>query len=93
MHATPAQALQIHVELRARHSLAMHFAMFAGSDHEALEPIIELEEAKRAMVMVMCVANRQGSEDEGEGERRSVCDWWMEGGMSSTSARPLWYIQ
>jgi len=81
MHATPAQALQIHVELRACHSLAMHFATLAGSDQEALEPIIELEQAKRAMEMVTCAANRQGSEDEGEGERRSVGDWWMEGRM------------
>ncbi|KAI0279568.1 beta-lactamase superfamily domain-containing protein [Russula aff. rugulosa BPL654] len=65
MHATPAQALQMHVELRARHSLAMHFATFAGSDYEALEPIVELEQAKRAMEMGVV----------------SVGDWWMEGGM------------
>ncbi len=58
MHATPAQALQIHVELRACHSLAMHFATLAGSDQEALEPIIELKQAKRAMEMVTCAANR-----------------------------------
>jgi hypothetical protein len=43
MHATLAQALQMHVELRARHSLAMHFSMRAGSDCEALEPIVEFE--------------------------------------------------
>jgi N-acyl-phosphatidylethanolamine-hydrolysing phospholipase D len=84
MHATPAQALQMHVDLRARHSLAMHFATFAGSDHEALEPIVELEQARRAMEMVTGAADHQGSEDEGEGERQgvvSVGDWWMEGGM------------
>jgi hypothetical protein len=78
MHATPAQALQMHVELRARHSLAMHFATFAGSDYEALEPIVELEQAKRAMEMVTGAADRQGSEDKGV---VSVGDWWMEGGM------------
>ena len=82
MHATPAQALQMHVELRARHSLGMHFATFAGSDYEALEPIVELEQAKRAMEMVTGAADRQGSEDEGDGEMVvSVGDWWMEGGM------------
>ena len=84
MHATPAQALQVHVKLRARHSLGMHFATFAGSDYEALEPIVELEQAKRAMEMVTGAADRQGSEDEGEGEEVgvvSVGDWWMEGGM------------
>jgi len=76
----------MHVELRARHSLAMHFATFAGSDYEALEPIVELEQAKRAMEMVTGAADRQGSEDEGEGKGNgegvvSVGDWWMEGGM------------
>jgi hypothetical protein len=76
----------MHVDLRARHSLAMHFATFAGSDHEALEPIVELEQARRAMEMVTSPADHQGSEDEGEGEGEregvvSVGDWWMEGGM------------
>ncbi len=33
---------------------AMHFATLAGSDQEALEPIIELKQAKRAMEMVTC---------------------------------------
>ena len=61
----------------------MHFATFAGSDFEALEPIIELEQAKREMEIGM---DRQGSEDavEGEGEVvRSVgtANWWEEGGM------------
>ena len=57
----------MHGALRARHSLAMHFATFAGSDIEALDPIVELERAKREM-------------GEGEGAQ-IVGDWWMEGGM------------
>jgi N-acyl-phosphatidylethanolamine-hydrolysing phospholipase D len=36
----------MHAALRSRHSLAMHFATFAGSDFEALKPIIELEQAQ-----------------------------------------------
>jgi len=73
----------MHAALRARHSLAMHFATFAGSDFEALEPIVELERAKREMDTD---ADHQGSEDEGvregEGEGvRPVGDWWVEGGM------------
>jgi hypothetical protein len=61
----------------------MHFATFAGSDFEAIEPIIELEQAKRDMEAGV---DRQGSKDKGEGEgegvrARSVGDWWMEGGM------------
>ena len=51
-HATPAEALRMHVDVRARHSLAMHFATFAGSDVEALDPIVELEKAKREMAML-----------------------------------------
>ncbi|KAN0120837.1 Metallo-hydrolase/oxidoreductase [Russula decolorans] len=81
MHATPAQALQMHVDLRARHSLAMHFATFAGSDYEALEPIVELEQARRGMEIVTGAADRQGSDDKIEGVGVSVGDWWMKGGM------------
>ena len=76
----------MHVDLRARHSLAMHFATFAGSNYEALEPIVELEQAKRGMEMVTgaTAADRQGSEDKREGEATgvvSVGDWWTKGGM------------
>jgi hypothetical protein len=42
----------MHLALRSRHSLAMHFATFAGSDVEALDPILELEQAKREMMML-----------------------------------------
>ncbi|KAI9435417.1 Metallo-hydrolase/oxidoreductase [Lactarius indigo] len=71
-HATPAHALRMHVALRARHSLAMHFATFAGSDVEALDPIVELEQAKREMAMT------PPAED---GVADIVGDWWAEGGM------------
>jgi hypothetical protein len=47
--ATPAQALRMHNALRSCHSLAMHFAMFEGSDVEAFEPKIELDPVKREM--------------------------------------------
>ena len=42
VHATPEQAVLIHRDIKSRHSLAMHFATFAGSDIEAFEPIVEL---------------------------------------------------
>jgi N-acyl-phosphatidylethanolamine-hydrolysing phospholipase D len=71
----------MHVDLRARHSLAMHFATFAGSDYEALEPIVELEQARRGMEIVTGAADRQGSDDKIEGVGVSVGDWWMKGGM------------
>ena len=68
-HATPSQAVRMHGALRARHSLAMHFATFAGSDVEAFDPVVELERAKREIGGL-----------EGE-EMQAVGDWWMEGGM------------
>ena len=41
IHTTPAQALHLHVKLGARHLPTMHFATFAGSDYEALGPILQ----------------------------------------------------
>jgi N-acyl-phosphatidylethanolamine-hydrolysing phospholipase D len=46
VHATPEQAVLIHRDIKSRHSLAMHFATFAGSDIEAFEPIVELTEIR-----------------------------------------------
>jgi len=46
LHASPAHAVRLHKDIQSRHSLAMHFATFAGSDEEALEPLIELVAAR-----------------------------------------------
>ena len=62
----------MHGTLADRHSLAMHSTTFAGSDVEALDPIVELEQAKHEM----------GGLGEGEGVQ-IVGDWWMEGGMGA----------
>ncbi|KAH9034063.1 Metallo-hydrolase/oxidoreductase [Lactarius pseudohatsudake] len=84
-HATPAHALRMHLALRARHSLAMHFATFAGSDVEALDPIVELEQAKREMVMMMAPVEDGVVDGSADNVLRktpaAVGDWWMEGGM------------
>ncbi|KAH9038435.1 Metallo-hydrolase/oxidoreductase [Lactarius hengduanensis] len=84
-HATPAHALRMHLALRARHSLAMHFATFAGSDVEALDPIVELEQAKREMVMMMPPVEDGVVDGSADNVLRktpaAVGDWWMEGGM------------
>lgn len=81
-HATPAHALRMHVALRARHSLAMHFATFAGSDVEALDPIVELANAKREMTAAGDgVVDGGGSAANDDGRHAAVGDWWMEGGM------------
>ena len=75
----------MHIALRSRHTLAMHFATFAGSDVEALDPILELEQAKREMMMLSLGGADDGSVD-GVRQMTSaaavvVGDWWMEGGM------------
>jgi len=46
LHATPEDAVRLAKDVRARHTLAMHFATFAGSDDEALEPIVRLAQAQ-----------------------------------------------
>jgi hypothetical protein len=87
-----SSSLQIHVDLRALHSFAMHFATFAGSDYEALEPIVKLEQAKRAMEIVMGIADSR----EVTMRERGWCLWaiggWKVGWVSSLSVRPLWCI-
>ncbi|KAJ7633497.1 Metallo-hydrolase/oxidoreductase [Mycena polygramma] len=46
LHATPEDAVRLAADVRARHTLAMHFATFAGSDDEALEPLVRLAQAQ-----------------------------------------------
>ncbi|EIW83080.1 Metallo-hydrolase oxidoreductase [Coniophora puteana RWD-64-598 SS2] len=45
-HASPEDAVLLTKDIRARHSLAMHFATWAGSDHEAFEPQYRLIQAR-----------------------------------------------
>lgn len=46
LHASPAHAVLLHKDIRSRHSLGMHFATFAGSEVEAIEPLLELDQAR-----------------------------------------------
>ncbi|EGN94790.1 hypothetical protein SERLA73DRAFT_187848 [Serpula lacrymans var. lacrymans S7.3] len=45
-HASPEDAVLLAQDVRARHSLAMHFATWAGSDDEAVEPLVRLCQAR-----------------------------------------------
>ena len=47
MHASPKDAVEIHKAVRSRHTLAMHFGTFAGSETETVEPLVELALAKQ----------------------------------------------
>ncbi|KAL5528938.1 hypothetical protein ACEPAG_4912 [Sanghuangporus baumii] len=46
MHASPADAVAIHQNVQSRHTIAMHFATFSGTENEALEPLVELSQAR-----------------------------------------------
>ena len=48
-HAAPADAVAMHKDVRSRHSLAMHFGTFVGSDTEAREALIELAQAREEL--------------------------------------------
>jgi N-acyl-phosphatidylethanolamine-hydrolysing phospholipase D len=45
LHAFPEDAIPIQRNVCARHALGMHFATFAGSIDEAIEPLARLERA------------------------------------------------
>ena len=50
LHASPEDAILISRDVQARHSIAMHFATFAGSEHEAMEPLIRLVECREELL-------------------------------------------
>ncbi|GAA5856730.1 hypothetical protein JCM8547_008812 [Rhodosporidiobolus lusitaniae] len=45
LHGSPADAVDIHLDVRSRNTIGMHFGTFIGSESEAFEAIIELHEA------------------------------------------------
>ncbi|TFK51804.1 hypothetical protein OE88DRAFT_1658433 [Heliocybe sulcata] len=70
-HATPSDALCIHTDLQARHSIAMHFATFVGSDTEGRKAVESLYEAKKKL----------HTQAESKGKQERVGLWWEEGGF------------
>ena len=59
----------------------MHFATFAGSEHEALEPLIRLVEGRERVLGTKGVDD-VGSKD-GKGRSRGKKDWENEGGFGA----------
>ncbi|BGP24734.1 hypothetical protein JCM10295v2_003653 [Rhodotorula toruloides] len=45
VHGSPADAVDLHLDVRSRNTIGMHFGTFIGSETESLEAIIELHEA------------------------------------------------
>jgi N-acyl-phosphatidylethanolamine-hydrolysing phospholipase D len=44
-HASPSDAVAIHLDVKARHTIGVHFGTFVGSENECLEAITEFGEA------------------------------------------------
>ncbi|SGY21131.1 BQ5605_C016g08200 [Microbotryum silenes-dioicae] len=45
LHGSPADAVAIHLDVRSRTSIGVHFGTFIGAEEESLEAIIELQDA------------------------------------------------
>lgn len=66
-HASPKDAVDIHVDVRSRNSVAVHFGTFVGSESETHEAVIEFAEARGEMGV-----EELGSAGEGEKGRAGV---------------------
>ncbi|SCV72141.1 BQ2448_4835 [Microbotryum intermedium] len=45
LHGSPTDAVAIHLDVRSRNSIGVHFGTFIGAEEESLEAIIELQDA------------------------------------------------
>ncbi|GAA5870872.1 hypothetical protein JCM1840_002714 [Sporobolomyces johnsonii] len=45
LHGSPTDAVDIHLDVKSRNSIGIHFGTFIGAESEALEAVIELNEA------------------------------------------------
>lgn len=63
LHASPADAMDIHVDVRSRNSVGVHFGTFVGSENESLEPILEFEEAREGRGVLPLREEIEGGED------------------------------
>jgi len=57
LHAAPKDAVDIHMDVRSRNTVAIHFGTFVGSENESLESIMEFQEGRESRGVV-------GLEDE-----------------------------
>ncbi|GAA5925233.1 uncharacterized protein JCM15063_004963 [Sporobolomyces koalae] len=45
LHGSPSDGVDIHLDVKSRNSIGIHFGTFVGAESESLEAIIELQEA------------------------------------------------
>ncbi|KUJ06836.1 Metallo-hydrolase/oxidoreductase [Mollisia scopiformis] len=69
LHAAPADALDIHKDVRSRNSVAIHFGTFVGSVNESMESVMEFEDGRESRG----VARLESGADTGEG-RAGIID-------------------
>ncbi|KAL2059925.1 hypothetical protein VTL71DRAFT_10080 [Oculimacula yallundae] len=62
-HGSPADAISIHLDIRSRNSVGVHFGTFVGSGNESLDAVLEFEEAR-----VKAGVGKLSGDGEGEGD-------------------------
>ncbi|KAF8965564.1 beta-lactamase superfamily domain-containing protein [Flammula alnicola] len=67
LHASPSDAIDVARDVRAKHSIAMHFGTFCGSEDEAKEPLVLLVEILQAKGLTWIPKGRGIWDEEGFG--------------------------
>lgn len=62
-HASPADAIEIHRDVRSRNTVGVHFGTFIGSENESYEAIIEFDEAREGQGIQRFDDLSEGSEN------------------------------
>jgi N-acyl-phosphatidylethanolamine-hydrolysing phospholipase D len=73
LHASPADALDIHGDVKSRHSIGVHFGTWVGSVNESLESVVEFEFAREKRGVDM-LEDRDAGEKMGEKGRAGILD-------------------
>ncbi|KAL0952153.1 hypothetical protein HGRIS_008770 [Hohenbuehelia grisea] len=88
LHASPGDAVRLSRDVRARHTLGMHFGTFCGSEDESQEPLVELVEALLAERPSVRPSTGAEAKDEEHPGRASPVDlrasWQETGGFGVT---------
>jgi N-acyl-phosphatidylethanolamine-hydrolysing phospholipase D len=73
LHASPADALDIHGDVKSRHSVGVHFGTWVGSVNESLEAVVEFEIAREKRGVGM-LDDKDTGEKMGEKGRAGILD-------------------
>lgn len=76
-HATPADAVSIHQDVKSRHSIAVHWGTYVGHQSESDEASLELREACRLAGVRHDLAKPGGKEGQLGEETLPVTASWF----------------